>query len=319
MEASLVIYPNTNSFCKYIGRVIDGYGPDVVGFYRFNNPLFMNILRLLSLYKIQLPNWATYGKWARKKKQYTTILLFAELASIDVIRTISLQHPLARKILYFWNIDNCSSLQSLLDKEGWEIWTFDKQQATEYGWNYVCQFYGKDSDLIHDNQNTYNFCFCGYNKHRASQLLSLASIFKKNGLNYKFYIREWGIKNYFNSLLIKSLRPYVSLFETDYRSYLKLVAKTDCLIEIVQKGQEGLTMRTMESLFYEKKLLTNNVNILKYEFYDHANIFVLGIDNLDYLKDWLSIPYNSSVSRFCKDYSVKAWYSGMNIPVEKAE
>ena len=62
-----------------------------------------------------------------------------------------------------------------------------------------------------------------------------------------------------------------------------------------------------------KKLLTNNKDIVKYPFYNHDNIFVLGEEDVDTIKDWIDIPYDSSVYDCCKDYSVKSWYNKMQI------
>lgn len=311
---SLVVFPNTNSFCRYIGKALKGYGPDVFGFYKHDGFLFMNLLRLLSIFEISLPKWVLWGKWSQKRN-YDSIVLFAEVATKDVIQQLDNNHPNARKILYLWNIACLGKeINHYLIDHSWEIWTFDEEQSKLNNWNYIGQFY--DGNILKNKgEIRYQFCFCGYNKGRDNILCELARKFNGLHLNYKFIIREWGIPNYINSYKNKGLRSFITLFETNYYSYLEIIEKSNCIVDIVQNGQIGLTMRVMESLFYNKKLLTNNRDIINYPFYSKDNIFVLGQDNFETITSWLNIPYNTSVVKYCNDYSVIAWYRKMQIEV----
>lgn len=308
---SLVVYPNTNSFCKYIGKALSGYGPEVCGFYRHDGFLFMNLLRVLSVFEISLPKWLLWGKWP-KKENYDSVILFAEVANMDVIQHIDNRHPTARKIFYLWNVVGMGgAIKDYLFLHNWEIWTFDEQQSLNNNWHYIGQFYSGHARDKRDIK--YQFCFCGYNKGRDGILCDLAKSFRNKHLSYNFIIREWGVPNYIKSFRNKELRPYITLFETHYKSYLSIVQKSNCIVDIVQKGQIGLTMRVMESLFYNKKLLTNNPDIVNYPFYREDNIFILGKDDIATITNWLNIPYNTSVEQYCNDYSVASWYNKMQI------
>lgn len=48
-----------------------------------------------------------------------------------------------------------------------------------------------------------------------------------------------------------------------YQENLDNIRKSKCIVDVVQKGQIGLTLRPLESLFFKKKLLTNNKCIKK--------------------------------------------------------
>lgn len=54
----------------------------------------------------------------------------------------------------------------------------------------------------------------------------------------------------------------------DYEDVLDYVSQTNCIIEIVQNDTAGPTMRYSEAVFYNKKLLTNNKNIVNFPFYN---------------------------------------------------
>ena len=59
-----------------------------------------------------------------------------------------------------------------------------------------------------------------------------------------------------------------------YYEYLKQIENSRIICEVVQKGQSGLTVRALEALFFEKKLITNNESIIEFDFYDSNNIFI---------------------------------------------
>lgn len=46
----------------------------------------------------------------------------------------------------------------------------------------------------------------------------------------------------------------------------------------------------MEAMFYNKKLITNNIHIKEYDFYIPRNIFILQERNISELKDFLDLP-----------------------------
>ncbi|MEI7386306.1 hypothetical protein WCU57_19410, partial [Pectobacterium versatile] len=46
-------------------------------------------------------------------------------------------------------------------------------------------------------------------------------------------------------------------------------------------GQDGPTLRTIEALAFNKKIITNNTKILNYEFYSPDRFFILGHDSFD--------------------------------------
>ena len=49
---------------------------------------------------------------------------------------------------------------------------------------------------------------------------------------------------------------------------------TDCIVEVVKEGQTGVSLRTCEAIAFNKKLLTNNVQIKEMPFYDSRFISV---------------------------------------------
>lgn len=72
-------------------------------------------------------------------------------------------------------------------------------------------------------------------------------------------------------------------------------------------GTNGITLRVLESLFFEKKLITNNINIINCEFYNKNNIFIINKDNLDDLNDFLKSEYKKIDKKIINYFDYESW------------
>ena len=117
------------------------------------------------------------------------------------------------------------------------------------------------------------------------------------GLNSLFYIVD-NVKALFNNKYKKRL---------DYYGVIDLVNSSRSITEIVMSGQEGLTLRAMESIFLKKKLITNNPEIRNKNIYNPNNIFILGEDNIKDLPSFLQKPYQEIDNRIVESYIYSNW------------
>jgi hypothetical protein len=78
-------------------------------------------------------------------------------------------------------------------------------------------------------------------------------------------------------------------------------------LDIVSKGQTGLTLRPLEALYAEKKLITNDINIKTYDFYNPNNIFVLEDNNFDKINDFLNKNYQTVDDKITEKYQFSNW------------
>lgn len=86
-----------------------------------------------------------------------------------------------------------------------------------------------------------------------------------------------------------------------YEDVLKFTISSNCLLEIVNENQEGNTLRFKEAVCYNKKLLTNNKNVIKSKYYDPKFIHVFSdVNNIDtkWLKEKVDVDYS-----YCGDFS----------------
>lgn len=142
----------------------------------------------------------------------------------------------------------------------------------------------------------------------------------KPEVKYDIYFigHDKGRKNYINKLKDKAesqkikckfiIIPDNSNKFIPYNIVRKDLLNSKAILEINQKGQNGYTLRALESLFLRKKLITNNKYLEKADFYCKDNIFILGKDNIDKLKDFINKPYSHKADRFQENYTISTWF-----------
>ena len=71
------------------------------------------------------------------------------------------------------------------------------------------------------------------------------------------------------------LQPFYKRKFLKYAIYIKRALSARAFLEILQPGQSGMTIRTLEALFLNRKLITNNNNARTLDIYHPNNIYVL--------------------------------------------
>ena len=93
-----------------------------------------------------------------------------------------------------------------------------------------------------------------------------------------------------------------------YTEVQKKIINSKAILEVMQDGQNGYTLRTMESLFFSRKLITDNKAIMEAPFYNKNNIFVIDVDSIDYMTTFLNLPYDGSVRKYQNEFNLNQWF-----------
>jgi len=193
------------------------------------------------------------------------------------------------KYLWLWNKireDDVNFLESI-KKYNYSISSFDKNDANKYNLIYKQQFYRYPSKTEFEYSIHSDFYFMGHNHGRRNVIDLLKSELNSEKFSTNFIVSE---------------NPFD--FNVSYFKNIDYIYETRCVVDIPQKGQLGLTLRVLEALFFNKKLITTNVDICNYDFYNSANIFIWSVDNLLDLKRFLETPYQSISDEIVFKYSV---------------
>ena len=254
----------------------------------FQLKIIRKVTRLLGLSQVY---WL--DSWKKKIVSYDTIIIFAPVEEIEVFSFIKKTNPDAKIIYWYWNpLFRINKINQQILK-GVEIWSFDPKDCQKYNLKFNTTFYFKNL-VLPVMDIVYDVVFVGMDKGR------------KELLN-KIYGRMVGmeIKTVFH--IIHDIKNQIS-----YASYLKIVAASKVILDIVPKGQSGLTIRTMESLFFGKKLITSNESIVDQKFYKKQNIFILGKDDESQLKEFINSPFIEIEDSIKLDYDLNAWLNRFN-------
>lgn len=149
------------------------------------------------------------------------------------------------------------------------IYSFDQNDVKTYDLIYQPDVYSKinvEEDLNLSNSDVY---FLGKAKDRLDQIITVYEKLTDNGLRCEFYIT--GVE--------KEKQIYSDQIHycdgMNYLDNIKHIMKTNCILEIMQGGGHGYTLRYAEAIMYNKKLLTNNPEISKADCFnkDYISVF----------------------------------------------
>lgn len=78
-------------------------------------------------------------------------------------------------------------------------------------------------------------------------------------------------------------------------------------IRDTSKKQAGMTLRTLEAVFLNKKLITNSKDIVNTPIYSPNNIYVIGNDEPRSIKEFLETPMTPLPSSIVRNYNIEHW------------
>ena len=115
---------------------------------------------------------------------------------------------------------------------------------------------------------SFDLYFCGVDKERGPMLAQIARMCEKKQIDSRMDViclpEEKEVLEGMEGVTIKDKN-------TGYYGYSEVLTKSleaKCILEVVQKGQHANTLRPYEAISYNRKLLTNNKDILKFPWYN---------------------------------------------------
>lgn len=216
--------------------------------------------------------------WLDKKKvenfsfKKEDIVIFFDYTNTKYIELLKEKFSNSQKIFWLWNKETEKNIKNI-KKITCNIWTFDINDSIEYNLNYTSQFYWRKSQQNKKCETKTDIFFIGINKGRLKIICDFDK--KIKGVKQLFVLKEkYSLKDFFMSFFWE-YKKYIIKKELKYEEVLKLISESKCLLEINKKNQKGITLRTLEAVFFQKKLITNNKKMKEYDFYNPKNIYIL--------------------------------------------
>ena len=234
--------------------------------------------------------------------KYDIIIIFDDEKIIPIANRYKKKD--AKVILWNWNIKTKKQAKRQ-NKYGrsCEIWTFDKKNAVDYGWKLNNQFYFKPR-IVDEKKNKGMLCaFCAcVDKGRYKQMKEIKSALEKLNIKCNFFLVKEQGKNY-----MKEDRQWVVEKGIAYGAFLENVKNSDLIVDLVQNGQVGMTLRVLEALFYNKKIITNNDAIKETPIYNSNNILIWNSEEKAEIQDFIKKDYEVISNSIKNQYTFENW------------
>lgn len=221
-------------------------------------------------------------------------LVLCDYRDLCLIRTLSSSlQPKVKKYLWLWNPIKTEeeytfkNKSKIMKEEGFILSTFDSQDANKYDLILYNQFFRMNIRPKELSKEAIDFYFIGFSKNREDIILQL----KKDLSDFKTFFK-----------IVHNNSEYIS-----YEENIKLSAQSRCLVEIIQQGQSGMSLRPLEALALHKKLISNNKDLVNMDFYHPNNIFILGLDSITKIHQFMESPMETIDEKIILKYDVSTW------------
>ncbi|MDO5346526.1 MAG: hypothetical protein Q4E91_12385 [Lachnospiraceae bacterium] len=218
-----------------------------------------------------------------EKKEYCVIIVDAALKAFSVKelnRVFSMQN--VRGVLTLINSMDAGSvgiseIRSKIFQVKWDdVYSFDPVDVKKYGMKYLgCCYYSvrnpekietsyeKDSSVKKSDV----YFIGGLKGGREALILNTFKKMYSENLALDFRLMISGFQRFKDRELEEKI-IYYSGGWMPYEKTLASVLKTNVILEILQENQAGPSLRYYEAVCYNKKLLTNNPNIVNFPYYN---------------------------------------------------
>jgi hypothetical protein len=230
--------------------------------------------------------------------------------SIDILKKA---FPDAMIILYCWDVFKYCDLSSNISYVN-KAMSFDPEDVDNNpGLQFRPTFFVNEyrtlsNHALNDYKNDFLFIGTLY-ENRHVLLAQMKASFAKQGLTMVEYLYVPSILLYFIDLIMKF--PYVSLSRVHFLPIsmldtVKLLKDCKAILDITFTAtQKSLSMRAYEAMAAHKKYITNNPEVMKYDFYNPNNIAVINMETMKIPKGFLEKPFEPVPEEVLYKYSVQ--------------
>ncbi|MFQ6792062.1 MAG: hypothetical protein ACLRT4_04655 [Thomasclavelia sp.] len=256
-------------------------------------------------------------------KEYQYVLLVAGMTfsfTPDMINEIKEKNPNATFIMYQWdsekNLPYSKGIHRYFDK----IFSFDLNDCKNNDiYNFLPLFYTKIYKEIGNKkveEFDYDCCYIGTAHPQKYKYINELSNQLKDVMPKQFIYHYMPSKlKYFyhkvkDSEFKKARIKEFKMNKLSSENITEIIKKSKCILDSPQNGQTGLTIRTIECLGAKRKLITTNLEIKKYNFYNENNILVYD-GRINYDSAFFSNSYIEVDENIYEKYSLQNWLKHM--------
>lgn len=233
--------------------------------------------------------------------------------SLNFLSDLKIQYKQAVFILYVWDsIKNRTSIINNLVFFDY-CFSFDKNDANTFSMIFRPLFFSSGFKRTEsDIQKKYDISFIGTaHTDRYNIVRSIAENLPKSITQYWYLFLQapWVFYYYkaTNPHYRKARKEHFKFTSIPKAEVQNIFLSSNSILDIEHPNQTGLTIRTIETLGSEKKLVTTNKNIMDYDFYSSNNIHVIDRYKPSIPVEFIKTPYRPLLNEIYAKYSIDGW------------
>lgn len=314
-----------------------------IGFYDYEEAIINEFKKLdyeVDYYSEVPPNTITYRFYSRKKNQiklneirrshtasivksahmnYDTIFIIkCEYFNESDLEQLRKENPKANFILYLW--DSLTRFPEIASKFSYfdTIYSFDRLDCIEHS---RMQF----NPLFYRNEYKYNeksdhttkvdiYHLGWYHSDRLEFIRKLAKKFDELNIKYKIHLFTGYFSYMFQTIFggeLRNNKKFLVFKPASANENFENIMSAKATLDIAHAMQSGLTMRTIELLGAQRKIITTNEDIKNYDFYDPQNVMILKRDNPQFDENFFLTEFNKTSPDILEKYSITEWVKRM--------
>lgn len=213
------------------------------------------------------------------KEDKPKCFILLERMPIDYCKYLKRKYPDCKIVLVYRDLRKITEMMypSHPDNHVFDMQaSIDARESQKYGWLHFDEFESQITVPVAENYPQSDVFFAGKVKDRLPRLLRAYDILSKAGLKVSYYLT--GVPK--NEQTPLEGVVYADSF-MNYSEMLFHTVNTRCVLEINQAEAVGYTSRFLEAVMFNKRLITDNKDVMKSKFYTDGNILCISdIDDI---------------------------------------
>lgn len=217
-----------------------------------------------------------YDRYFDNEDRTVYLFFYGRLPWVDnhLLEYLKKKHKSCLTVCYFQDLIAKKNVDIEKVKSQFDlVLDYDEEEAKNFNLVYAPTpfSYIKLDDVSTSETDVY---FIGKAKERLQEIFDVFNLLTAHGFKCDFYIADVPEKRQIKRAGLHYIDKNLSYLEN-----LKKVSKAKIVLELMQTGAIGYTLRTWEAIAYNKVLLTNNTSLNKTPLVNQYNI--LAFDKLD--------------------------------------
>lgn len=248
----------------------------------------------------------------KNEKIDTILIVKGDQVSLKTLNLFRETFKDAKIILYLWDPISCIKGIDKMLKHYDEVISFDSEDCKKYGFRFRPLFIDVEREK-NNSEKKYDVCFFGtIYGDRPKVLNYIEKYCNDNNLKYYgFYFLRGKFMYLYYYLTKKAFRKInknnISYKPLSQKEIANLIDSSKVVLDINERLQSGLTMRTLETVGIGKKMISTNNCLKEYDFYNENNILTIDRDNIEIDKSFFDKEYVEIDKDIVKNYTARGW------------